>query len=800
MANYPPQRKTMPPLFPMQSTALQNKIKVEKQSQQIVHAMLMVYLGTLDLEQAGYEDFLNLFRLAIRKSHDEKLGILERAGVDSDSKSIKTIKQKLDAYERLVSQVNDNDWLTGHTSPVSNKAMLAINMDRNSITKNPQLSELLRNFFCLLGKITAPSATSKSKAREDYLAAFGQTRFPKYFNAKTVANMLYPLRPDAFPLINDYVERELKKYIGSIQLTPQGYIEAATKMDDLLSQISPEPHFGIIDRSIAHMIKNPLDMDMTSNPQGKPTTHHPSLNQILYGPPGTGKTFHTVTRAIQILDPDCYAANICHPDREAGRQAMKERFDVLVNEGRVKMTTFHQSFSYEDFVEGIRPEPARDEEGNSIGLIYEVQDGVFKTMCRAAGSRETISTGEVINLEGRRFWKMSLGNTQNSDDDFVYPECIQNGYIVLGWGGNLDFSGDSDEQTIRKNHHDVADWWRDAQQEKHSVNMVNWFINAISVGDLIVISDGNQQFRAIAEVTGEYEYLGDKTSERDHYLQKRKVRWLKTYTPSKPVSELLNKNFSQKTLHSLDASINREKLEKLLQPPEPTNTAAPNKPYVLIIDEINRGNISRIFGELITLLEPSKREGFSDQQQTVLPYSKVPFSVPPNLFLIGTMNTADKSLAQLDIALRRRFDFEEMLPDPALLGELEIAGINIGKLLEVINKRIEVLLGRDYMIGHSYFMTLSNTSILEDLAEVFSRKIIPLLQEYFFEDWEKVRLVLNDHRKGDEYQLIRKNSDDDLYLLFGDNYEKEITGQRFYVNAGAFQSVESFAQIVPDNA
>lgn len=204
----------MPPSFPMQSAALQNKIKVEKQSQQIIHSMLMAYLGTLDLEQAGYEDFLNLFRLAIRKSHDEKLGILERAGVDSDSVSVKTIKQELDAYEHLVSQVNDNEWLTGYTSPVSSNAMLAINMNRNSITKNPQLSGFLRNFFHLLGKITDPSTTSKSQTRDAYLAAFGQTGFPKYFNAKTVANTLYPLRPDAFPLINDYVERELKSILA----------------------------------------------------------------------------------------------------------------------------------------------------------------------------------------------------------------------------------------------------------------------------------------------------------------------------------------------------------------------------------------------------------------------------------------------------------------------------------------------------------------------------------------------------------------------------------------------------------
>ncbi|WP_320157858.1 AAA family ATPase [Psychrobacter urativorans] len=153
--------------------------------------------------------------------------------------------------------------------------------------------------------------------------------------------------------------------------------------------------------------------------------------------------------------------------------------------------------------------------------------------------------------------------------------------------------------------------------------------------------------------------------------------------------------------------------------------------YVLIIDEINRGNISRIFGELITLLEPDKRKGGSDTRKVILPYSKSPFSVPSNLYVLGTMNTADKSLAQLDLALRRRFDFIELLPQPELLEGVEVYDIEIADLLEVINQRIEVLLDREHTIGHSYFWSLKDLNTDKEreieLGNIFKRRIIPLL-------------------------------------------------------------------------
>jgi 5-methylcytosine-specific restriction protein B len=225
----------------------------------------------------------------------------------------------------------------------------------------------------------------------------------------------------------------------------------------------------------------------------------------------------------------------------------------------------------------------------------------------------------------------------------------------------------------------------------------------------------------------------------------------------------------------------------------------PSNALVLIIDEINRGNISRIFGELITLIEPSKRSGADEALEVMLPYSKKPFSVPNNVYLIGTMNTADRSLAGLDIALRRRFTFREMPPKPELLDGITVGELNIAQLLRVMNQRIEMLLDRDHCLGHAYFMPLDSDRTLERLGQIFREQVLPLLQEYFFEDWQRIQWVLNDHRKAPENCFIEQPpfSPDSL---FGDQVVLNNQNNQWLINEEAFSRIESYWGVIDHQA
>jgi 5-methylcytosine-specific restriction protein B len=218
----------------------------------------------------------------------------------------------------------------------------------------------------------------------------------------------------------------------------------------------------------------------------------------------------------------------------------------------------------------------------------------------------------------------------------------------------------------------------------------------------------------------------------------RPVRWLAVFESNRGVDEIFDRKFMQSTLYKLDhGGLKLDVLERLIQ----SQTGAASQNFVLIIDEINRANISKVFGELITLLEPDKREGETNALTVKLPYSGDDFSVPANLYIVGTMNTADRSIALLDTALRRRFEFEELQPNYSELPALAVDGVNLRALLESLNERVEYLYDRDHTIGHAYFMHVKS---LADLDIVFRRKVLPLLQEYFYEDWSKVRIALND--------------------------------------------------------
>lgn len=206
--------------------------------------------------------------------------------------------------------------------------------------------------------------------------------------------------------------------------------------------------------------------------------------------------------------------------------------------------------------------------------------------------------------------------------------------------------------------------------------------------------------------------------------------------------------------------------------------ADPAHRYAIFIDEINRGNISKIFGELISLIEVDKRAGMSNAMSLQLSYSGDHFSVPANVDIIGAMNTADRSLALMDTALRRRFDFIEMMPDLSLLSGSKVKGIELESLLENLNSRIEALYDREHTLGHAFFMPVKNAldagddeAAFKQLKIAFQKKIIPLLQEYFFDDWNKIRLVLADNQKQDDSLQFVIEKTDDLDTLFGNNHD-----------------------------
>lgn len=223
--------------------------------------------------------------------------------------------------------------------------------------------------------------------------------------------------------------------------------------------------------------------------------------------------------------------------------------------------------------------------------------------------------------------------------------------------------------------------------------------------------------------------------------------------------------------------------------------ANPSEKFVFIIDEINRGNISKIFGEIITLIEPSKRLGMPEASEVKLAYSKDNFGIPSNIYIIGTMNTADRSIAMLDTALRRRFDFIEMLPNPEILRGVTIEGVNIADLLIKINKRVEILCGRDHTIGHAYFMGVLKDPTIETLGHIFKNNIIPLLQEYLYDDYEKIRLVLGDLNKDYDEQFIHK-VDVDYREVFGVKSDLYLDGNEIYeINDSSFHNINAYAKL-----
>ena len=455
------------------------------------------------------------------------------------------------------------------------------------------------------------------------------------------------------------------------------------------------------------------------------------LNLVLYGPPGTGKTFLTAAEAVRL----------CGEPVQDDREALMQTYQRLLVAGRIEFVTFHQSMSYEDFVEGRQPMTGSDEDDDpsSAGFRLETVPGIFRRIAkRAETSRSRSTDGDAITIEGRQVFKMSIGEANNPEEAHLFAEAIAEGYALLGfedidWGDDKYTKPEAVIEACKtKGHNDV-------NARSGVVQMPFIFRNRVRKGDIVIVSKGNSLFRAIGEFKGDYEFH---PRPEGGYAHRRSVLWHWTDREGVAVSEVYTRRFTQKSIYRLDdTELNTPALERYLNSQQTEGPAEP-EPFVLIIDEINRANISKVFGELITLLEPDKRLGQPNALRVRLPYSGDDFGVPSNLHILATMNTADRSIALLDTALRRRFTFREMMPDPSLLaGAAGRCGLDLPRILDSLNKRIEYLYDREHQIGHAYFTGCASRA---DVDAVMRDNVIPLLAEYFFENWGKIAVVLGD--------------------------------------------------------
>lgn len=482
------------------------------------------------------------------------------------------------------------------------------------------------------------------------------------------------------------------------------------------------------------------------------------LNTILYGPPGTGKTYNTVSYAVALCDNE----DLSSVKAKDYKQVL-QRYNELVNEERIAFTTFHQSYSYEEFIEGIRPVIDNDiNEDNPNIIEYELESGIFKDFCEKAG-RAAIKSDRFQIAKDTKIWKVTISKD-------ILQDCFKKNRIRIGF--------------------DIND------------NGANSFVNKINAGDIILTTDGSRwNINGIAIATSEEAYeLDDVPSDKTT----RNVTWL-ACDIHEDISHLnkglMMARYTVSRLPNMDVT---ELIEFAIQKnPELSKTQieSNNKPYVFIIDEINRGNISKIFGELITLIEDTKRKGMPEQISAILPYSGHKFSVPSNVYIIGTMNTADRSIALMDTALRRRFQFVEMMPDSNVLKKIgadKVDDLDVALMLDKINERITFLYDREHTIGHAFFTKLAHSPDIKTLELIFDKTVIPLLQEYFYEDYQKIQLVLGDNGKTNDDLKFIQDEKIKVQNIFKGNIDDvvDLPEKKFKINKIAFSSIESYKQII----
>lgn len=481
------------------------------------------------------------------------------------------------------------------------------------------------------------------------------------------------------------------------QIMPSGY-STFKKINpsqlDSINKLLFLPYFNltVVEDSTTDEIEEEFENEIEEMEE-KPTSNHP-LNLILFGPPGTGKTYSTIDISLKIVDGKV-------PD---SRIEAKKRFAALQTQKRVFFNTFHQNMSYEDFIEGIKPVQAEDEDSF---LEYEVQDGLFMQACVEATYNFYIKNNKSDQMVEQLM-------DFNALYDLLFDEVS---------GGRV--------------------------KEIKTVSNAILEISVTAQGNFAIIHKGRERPYTVSKerLSKIYEVYPDPDAMNNIHECIRGVIGGSNSTAYwavlNQISSYRDKNRSQSNFNAKTLTYGDKK--KIVQSIwEKRSTEVVNndqsEPFVFIIDEINRGNVSQIFGELITLIESDKRIGKDEVIFVDLPYSKSAFAVPPNLFIVGTMNTADRSVEALDTALRRRFSFKAMLPEPEKLSK-DCEGIDLEILLKTINKRLEILKDPDHTIGHAWLWDISK---FEDLKKVYADKVLPLLQEFFYNDYEKLGLVLGD--------------------------------------------------------
>ena len=504
---------------------------------------------------------------------------------------------------------------------------------------------------------------------------------------------------------------------------------------------------------------------------GKASKKEFDKNVIFYGPPGTGKTYTTAKRAVEICKTES-------EEELTDYTEVMKRYNELKEKNRIEFITFHQSYGYEEFIEGIKPvisnedDESEDESENNKesktnikienDVRYDVVDGIFKKFCDNA-RKAIIETHDNDDVSPEAIiWKVTVRNK-------VIKDCFDNSHVRIDW--NLD-----DNDAVG-------------------------FVEEIKKGDIIITTDKSRtRINGIAVVIDEKGYTLDK-EERD--TTTRNVKWLATNIDENIKSINKEKMLQRRTVARVP-NMKVEDIIKLAKEKNPTvlskiDIKENKEPYVFIIDEINRGNISKIFGELITLIETTKRAGKKECISTKLPYSKEEFTVPDNVYIIGTMNTADRSIALMDTALRRRFYFEEMLPNYDLLKDIfvedEGVKVNIGAMLKAINERIEYLYDREHTIGHAVFLELKENNNIDKLENTFKKSVIPLLQEYFYEDYDKIRLILGDNAKDEDEQFIFAESIKPKDVFEGDIGDIDIPEKKYIIKYENFRNIMAYKNI-----